>query len=269
MSPVNGLPSERFITFLELKDHSGVGMADLVHKYLTTELQLDFNKCRGQSYDNAANMAGRYNGMQQKILERNKFAKFIPCAGHSLNLLGHSAVDCCLDAVNCFGIINETYTFFSAFTKRWAVLTSFLQPQSKVPKHLSDTRWDAHAKATEAILESYCAITNALSHLHSDVSEKSDTRLHANNLLEKLEFVFMLHFWSRVLGRFYRVSKALQKSELLLSTCAELYSSLVDFLSEIRDEFDQQAKATLSNINYRAVTRRQKNAPDASSELSS
>ena len=47
MSPVNGLPSERFITFLELKDHSGVGKADLVHKYFTTELQLDFNKCRG------------------------------------------------------------------------------------------------------------------------------------------------------------------------------------------------------------------------------
>ena len=111
VSPVNGLPSERFITFLELKDHSGVGMADIVHKYLTTKLQLDFNKCRGQSYDNAANMAGRYNGMQQKILERNKFAKFIQCAGHSLNLLGRSAVDRCLDAVNCFGIINEIYTF--------------------------------------------------------------------------------------------------------------------------------------------------------------
>ena len=38
VSPVNGLPSERFITFLELKHHSGVGMADLEHKYLTAEL---------------------------------------------------------------------------------------------------------------------------------------------------------------------------------------------------------------------------------------
>ena len=56
-----------------------------------------------------------------------------------------------------------------------------------MPKHLSDTRWDAHAKAMKAILESYSAITNALSHLHSDVSEKGDTRLHANNLLQKIE----------------------------------------------------------------------------------
>ena len=45
--------------------------------------------------------------MQQKILEEKKFAKFIPCAGHSLNLVGCAVVDCCLDALNCFGIINE------------------------------------------------------------------------------------------------------------------------------------------------------------------
>ena len=73
-------------------------------------------------------------------------------------------------------------------------------------EHLSDTRWDAHAKAMEAILESYSAIINALSHLHSDVSEKGDTRLHAKNLLQKikkLEFVFMLQFWTGVLGCFH------------------------------------------------------------------
>ena len=78
-------------------------------------------------YDNAANMAGKQNSMQQKILEKNKFAKFISCAGHSFNLVGHSAVNCCLNAVNCFGIINKIYTFFSSSIKRWAVLKSFLQ----------------------------------------------------------------------------------------------------------------------------------------------
>lgn len=33
-------------------------------------------------------IAGKYNGVQQKILERDKFAKFIPCTGHSPNLVG-------------------------------------------------------------------------------------------------------------------------------------------------------------------------------------
>ena len=70
VAPEDGLPSERFLTFLELKAHSGESMADLVYNYLTTELDINFRKCRGQSYDNAANMAGRYNRMEQKIIEK-------------------------------------------------------------------------------------------------------------------------------------------------------------------------------------------------------
>ena len=83
-----------------------------------------------------------------------------------------------------------------------------------MPKKLSDTRWEAQAKATEAILESYSAITDALSHLYSDVNEKGDTRLQANSLLQKmeeLEFVFMLYFWTRVLRQFTRLAKPLKK----------------------------------------------------------
>ena len=85
-------------------------MAELILNFFE-ELEIDFSKCRGQSYDNASNMAAKYNGIQQKILEKNKFAKFIPCAGHSLNLVGRAAVDSCLDAVNFFGVVNELYCF--------------------------------------------------------------------------------------------------------------------------------------------------------------
>nr|XP_028571626.1 uncharacterized protein LOC114589432 [Podarcis muralis] len=180
-------------------DNPSSFMADFVFNYFTIELEIDFRKCHGQSYDNTANMAGKYNGMQQKIIEKNQFAKFIPCAGHSLNLVGRSVVDCCLDAVNSFDIVNEIYSFFSSSTKRWAVLKSFLPPRSKVPKYLSDTRWNTHTKATEAVLESYSDITDALSHLYSDVNGKGETRLQANNLLQKteeLESVFMLPFWT-------------------------------------------------------------------------
>jgi hypothetical protein len=75
-------------------------------------------------------MAGKYNGMQQKILELNKHAIYIPCAGHSLNLVGRAAVDCCLDAVNFFAVVQELYTFFSSSTKRWSMMLLFLKPDS-------------------------------------------------------------------------------------------------------------------------------------------
>ena len=99
-----------------------------------------------------------------------------------------------------------------------------MKPHSKVPKYLSDTRWEAHSKATEAILENYNDITHALNYLHSDNNTKGDTRLRANNLLDKMEefeFVFMLHFWNRILRHFSRVNKILQSPNILLSSCAD------------------------------------------------
>ena len=94
-------------------------MAKLVIDYLRIDSRIDFSRCRGQSYDNAANMAGRYNGMKQKVLEINKYAVYVQCAGHSINRVGKAAVDCCLEAVNFFSIVQHIYNFFSASTHRW------------------------------------------------------------------------------------------------------------------------------------------------------
>lgn len=75
-------------------------MAELVQNFFE-EFEIDFSKYRGQLYENAANMAEKYNAVRLKILENKKFAKFIPCAGHSLNL----------NAVNFFCVIYEPYCF--------------------------------------------------------------------------------------------------------------------------------------------------------------
>ena len=38
-------------------------------------------------------MSGRYNGMQAHIKNHNPLAMLIPCAAHSLNLVGQYAVE--------------------------------------------------------------------------------------------------------------------------------------------------------------------------------
>jgi len=38
-------------------------------------------------------MSGRYNGVQQKLLDANQFVIHVLCAAHLLNLVEHSAVD--------------------------------------------------------------------------------------------------------------------------------------------------------------------------------
>lgn len=277
VSPLDGKPVERFLSFLVLENHTGEQLANQVLHFFKNVCKIDFSKCRGQSYDNAANMTGRYKGMQQKILEENKYAAFIPCAAHSLNLVGRSAVDSCLNAVNFFSTVQLVYTFFSSSTHRWSVLKSHLKGNT-VPKSLSSTRWEAHYFATSAILKSYSCILEALENIMDDSSQKGETIRDAGAISDKmqeLEFTLMLVLWNEILGHFHAVSKTLQNPSLNLNVCADLYTTLSSQLREIRDQFDKfetMAKELLPEVNYKDISARKRkrkiqkndgNAPEA------
>lgn len=88
----NGSPVERFLKFIPNTGHKSQQMADAVTSTLT-ELGIDILNCRGQSYDNAANMSGIYNGLQAKIKEISRLADYVPCSAHSLNLVGECAAE--------------------------------------------------------------------------------------------------------------------------------------------------------------------------------
>lgn len=74
---------------------------------------LDIQNCRGQGFDNGANMAGKY-GVQVHIGQLNDLAKFVPCSAHRLNLVGvHAAVVSVL-MMNFFGKVLEFLIFLVA-----------------------------------------------------------------------------------------------------------------------------------------------------------
>jgi ribose 5-phosphate isomerase RpiB len=72
----------------------GAALAEEIFQFLR-EHDIKFEDCRGQSYDNASNMSGAYNGVQALLSNKNESADYIPCQAHSLNLVGKCAVDCC------------------------------------------------------------------------------------------------------------------------------------------------------------------------------
>nr|XP_047141431.1 uncharacterized protein LOC124816327 [Hydra vulgaris] len=52
-------------------------------------------------------MSGIYYGVQARFREINHLAEWIPCAAHSLNLVGSATVECCSAAVNYFGLLEN------------------------------------------------------------------------------------------------------------------------------------------------------------------
>lgn len=78
---------QSFIDFVPCDDKTGAGLADKLCSILDDE-GLNFGYMGGQVYDNGSNMAGIYNGVQALILRQNAAALCVPCAAHSLNLVG-------------------------------------------------------------------------------------------------------------------------------------------------------------------------------------
>ena len=72
---------------MRVKDSSGKGLLETFLKRSAEELQLNLSDCRGQCYDNGANMKGKEAGLQARILKINRKALFVPCANHLLNLV--------------------------------------------------------------------------------------------------------------------------------------------------------------------------------------
>lgn len=244
-------PVERFVKFLDMEGHTAEQLAQSLLDFLK-ENGIDIKDCRGQSYDNASNMSGKYRGLQARIKEINKYAEYIPCFAHSLNLVAKCAADCCIEASIFFDFVESLYTFFSASTYRWGLLTKALEDTgSKLPilKRLSDTRWSARADATKALLCGFTTIKQVLDDISNNMDQKVESRNQAYGLvskMSKLETGIMTILWNRVLERLQASSASLQSPDQDLNTGYALYESLHGYVQAMRSTFsDIEAKAKI------------------------
>ncbi|CAG9822955.1 unnamed protein product [Phaedon cochleariae] len=264
---LNGIPTERFICFIQNVGHKSESITDCILSFLA-EKNINIKFCRGQSYDNASNMSGVYTGVQARIKEVNPLAQYVPCSAHSLNLVGTCAAESCPEAVNYFSLLQELYNFFSASTHRWEILDEHLKQncRSTSLKNLSKTRWSARADACRSLAISYREIYNALNTIGNDVKEKSMARVEANNLakkLDRLETALMTTIWSNILKRFDQTNKKLQSSDIDIDNVVHLYNSLSNYILSMRDDFriyEEAAKdiSTTTETRYEKDFKRKK-----------
>ncbi|XP_065654762.1 uncharacterized protein LOC136081378 [Hydra vulgaris] len=188
--------------------------------------------------------------MQQILKNKNSLVDYIPCAAHSLNLVGQSAVDCYIEAVSFFNILNRLYTFFVASTHRWNVMMTLVknQPECLVPKYSSDTRWSARVDAAKAVFKGYHQLQSALQEISGDCYQNGSTRNEAILLAKHMETIEVALF------------KLLQSSTIELTPAIGLLKSLHIFLDECREKFDdynQKAVDRCGNSTYKSENRRQ------------
>lgn len=266
---------ERFIGFEPIYSHTGASLADTVVK-MTKDLQVDLSNCRGQSYDNASNMSGKYNGLQAHLKKINPLIHYVPCAAHSLNLVGvNSLEDSCPAARKFFDLLQSVYVFCAKSTHRWDKVFHETNV-TRTLKPLSNTRWSCRTDSTKALRENYTAIREALGRFSIDPEEKGDARHEAASLcahLDKLETAVLTVVWDSILSRFKTTTETLQKHDVTLDTAERLLESLRSYVAMQRDQFEKYENAArdIEGVSrlYEEETKRvrkRKTFPDESGE---
>ena len=148
---------EEFVGFYHCEDGtSGVALKEMILKAVA-DLGLSMANCRGQSYDGAGNMAGKYNGVSSLIQGQFSKVLYVHCMNHRLNLC---VADTCSDYLvkDMMSIVRSLSSFFSGSPKRQQHLKEKVKGLLPASKHevlinVCETRWIARLDGLDRIVE--------------------------------------------------------------------------------------------------------------------
>lgn len=224
---------EHFLGFIHMDLKTGEDLANTILKSISED-GLEIENCRGQGYDNGANMAGKYNGVQAKIKQVNPQAVFIPCAAHSLNLVGQNSAAKVLQGKLILGVIQNLYTFFSASPYRWNKLKDHVKITLKSQ---SSTRWSSKFSAVSAVTTQFEKIVEALLDIINSDSTNAHTLTEANALVTQVyTFRFLLGsiIWKMILERINMSSVILQTVNISVGDATKHLAGLLEWLIEFK-----------------------------------
>lgn len=253
---------ESFIDFINTREKTGEGLTKEILEKLVADC-LDIKNVRGQSYDNGANMAGIYKGVQARILMLNNNAKFIPCTAHSLNLVGVHAAEVIPQMETFFATVQQIYNFFVGSSSRWELLKTEV---NLTLKGFCDTRWSSKANAVHSL-------TSQLGKIIKILRELKESSLV--NLITTYEFIIYLNFWNILLGKINRINKSLQEKQLDISRGSRMIQGLLNEVKAYRENFFtplmELSKTEANKIGIEAELHesRKRKKPKMSGELAS
>ncbi|XP_021985687.2 zinc finger MYM-type protein 1-like [Helianthus annuus] len=216
-----GVVRENFIGIVHVRDTASSTLKEAIDSLLANN-QLSIKQVRGQGYDGASNMRGKFNGLKALILKDNPSAYYIHCFAHQLQL----------------DMIRET--------KKARVEKEILEGETKMGKGLNqevslaragDTRWGSHHRTIISLLRLFPEVVTVLQYVKED-GDCSQQRTNAKGILsyfKKLEFFFYMHLMGDVLSYTNALSKHLQQKGNDLLEAGNLINETKRALNALRE----------------------------------
>jgi len=226
--------NEYFVGFMAVDDSTGLGLAEACLKKLE-DLNLCFQNCRGQGYDNGANMKGCNRGVQKRLLELNPKSFYVPCGCHSLNLILGDMAKSSVVATTLFGVLHQIYILFGASTQRWKILKTHVKNLPVKP--ISDTRWECRIDSVKAVRYQTAAVYDALVEVSENANDPK-ARTEATGLAKQLknfQFLVTLVIWYDLLFQINMISKLLQSKNMQFDIALECIKSATEFMKKYKE----------------------------------
>ena len=233
---------EAFTSFIKVENSSAIGL----HKLITNSIQqkgLDIKNCRGQVYDCAAVMRGKYSGFQKKIQDVAPHAYYVRCASHNLNLELKDAMEAVTETYQFYDTIESVYNFFRHNIVRWQKLLKKVHDRycsNPTLKALNPTRWFGRYDAVYALKERFCDVMKCLIHIrltNTKPKEKNEA-MAIKKQIENFDFVCMLVMRCKILQIVSIPLKAMQYKTIDLISAHKLLQTAVEDIAQLRRSSD-------------------------------
>ena len=244
----NNIIREEFVDFLPCLDGtSGQALASVILDRIG-QYELDPALIRGQGYDGAGNMSGKFRGCSACISQYFPKAVYVHCHSHVLNLCIAKACD--LQVIrNVVGTLNQVCLFFNTSPKRQALLEKIIgeMPESSTRKTLVDqcrTRWVARHDSFNVFGKLYTAVIDTFEEILSQSNHQkwnNNTVTAANSLKVAItQWQLLIAFVVAKKGLEYAkvLSVSLQQRSKDITKAFDETSSVIRALEDVRKNVD-------------------------------
>ena len=239
-------------------------------KFAMESWGIKLEKCRGQAYDGAANMAGHLNGVAAQIKRDEPRALFVHCLAHSVNLCLQESGKQSRPISDALTLVNELYNFIQLSPKRLALFNTLkgeLAPGNPTVKPLCPTRWTVRTPAISAVIKNYSVLLQEMETIQDEFSGEASTKAAGLfSLMKKFRTYFGLKLAYLIFVSVEQLATTLQAKDVNAQICLESGLAAKNFLSRHRtdDYFNilfKSAVADSENITDKPVLPRQKRVP--------
>lgn len=246
---------ERFISVEHVTDTSSQSLKSAID-LLFSRHGLSLSRLRGQGYDGASNMSGKFNGLKALILKENPSAYYVHCFAHQLQLVVVAVSKCNPYVSDFFDHLSRIVNLVGASCKRKDMLrqrqheltlkrledgdivsgkgknqeTSLTRP--------GDTRWGSHHRTILRLFLMWPSVVEVLGDILEDAINQ-ELKGIAQGLLKKMEtfeFVFMLNLMKVILAITNDLSEALQQKTQNIINAMTMVRGMKIKLQLLREE---------------------------------